>query len=67
MMLIVPEGDHRLKEGFAQVTPDKMADPLVKFFYDRNPGYARGNEISIISPIRPENLKPQKRYAVHLQ
>lgn len=66
MMLVVPDGDHRLKEGFAQITSDKMSDPLIKFFYERNPDYARGNEIPVISPIRPDNLKSQQKYAAHL-
>ncbi len=58
-LLVVREDDHRLAAGFAQITPDKLKDPFIKCFYDRNPDYARGNEIPVISRITPDNLKPQ--------
>ncbi len=59
-LLVVREDDHRLAKGFAQVTPDKLNDPIIKCFYENNPDYTRGNEIPVIARITPENLKPQE-------
>ena len=65
--ILVPKEDaHRLADNFAQITADKLSDPLIKFFYERNPDYAKGNEIPVISQITPENLRPQKRYKSQL-
>ncbi|MGH1335526.1 MAG: hypothetical protein ACRBFS_05305 [Aureispira sp.] len=61
-LLVVNDEDHRLAAGFAQVTEEKLKDPLIRCFYENNPDYARGNEIPVIAPIFPENIKEQKHF-----
>lgn len=39
-------------------TPDHRRDhPHVRFFLERNPGYARGNELVCVAEISPANMK----------
>jgi len=58
-LLVAKKDDHRLADGFAQITPEKLNDPLIKCFYENNPDYAKGDEIPVISKITPDNLKIQ--------
>ncbi|MBO8170882.1 MAG: hypothetical protein H0Z33_03215 [Bacillaceae bacterium] len=46
----------RLKEGVAPVTADKLKDPHVQFFIDKNPRHDEGEELVCLCEIHPENL-----------
>lgn len=47
---------YRLREGVADVTPERCRDPHVRFFVDRNPGHAAGDELCCIAPLTRENF-----------
>jgi hypothetical protein len=53
-----------LREGVAEVTPRRRADPHVAFFLERNPGHARGDELACLTRVHPDNLTPAGRRMV---
>lgn len=48
----------RLRTGIADITPDRIRDPHVRFFAERNPRHALGDELCCIAPLTPGNLTP---------
>jgi len=61
------EGDdaQTVKEGFREVTPAELADPEIAFFVQKNPGYARGDELCCLAIVRwRELLWAAVRYSV---
>jgi hypothetical protein len=46
----------RLRPGVAEITPDRLEDPHIRFFVERNPGHARGDELCCIAPLTPTNF-----------
>jgi hypothetical protein len=49
---------YRLREGLAEVTPERLRDPHVRFFHARNPGHGRGDELCCLAPLTRENFTP---------
>lgn len=45
-----------LRHGIADVTEQRLRDPLVAFFASRNPGHERGDELACITEISRSNL-----------
>jgi hypothetical protein len=45
-----------LRQGIAEVTEQRLRDPLVEFFTCRNPGHADGDELACITEISRSNL-----------
>ena len=55
---IVP-ADHfgcRLRAEVAEITSQRLRDPQVQFFAEKNPGHARGDELCCIAPLTRENF-----------
>ncbi len=48
----------RLRPGVAEITPDRLNDPHVRFFSERNPRHANGDELCCIAPITLANFTP---------
>ena len=48
----------RLRPGLADVTEERLRDPHVRFFAERNPGHARGDELCCIAPLSRSNFRP---------
>jgi hypothetical protein len=46
----------RLRPGVADLTPGRLHDPHVRFFQERNPGHAQGDELCCLAPLTPENF-----------
>jgi len=46
----------RLRAGVAEVTSQRLRDPHVRFFRERNPGHARGDELCCIARLTPDDL-----------
>jgi hypothetical protein len=46
----------RLRPGIADVDEERMRDPHVRFFLDRNPEYAQGAELCCLAPLSRENF-----------
>jgi len=49
---------YRLREGLADVTPQRLRDPNVRFFHERNPGHSRGDELCCLAPLTRGNFTP---------
>jgi hypothetical protein len=46
----------RLRSGIAEITLPRLQDPHVRFFTERNPGHARGDELCCLAPLTRENF-----------
>jgi hypothetical protein len=46
-----------LTAALAEVSEHRRQHPHVRFFLERNPGYARGHELVCLAEIAPENMK----------
>ena len=53
-----------LRGELRDVPPEKLADPHVAFFLDRNPGYVRGDELVCLADLAPNYLTPAGRRMV---
>ena len=51
------ETKDRLRPGVADVGEERLSDPHVRFFVERNPGHARGDELCCIAPLTRENFR----------
>ena len=51
-------GQYCLREGIAEITPERLRDPHVRFFVNQNPAHKRGDELCCIARISRENLTP---------
>jgi len=49
---------YRLCEGLADVTPERLTDPHVRFFQAKNSGHIRGDELCCLAPLTRENFTP---------
>jgi hypothetical protein len=45
-----------LKEGIADVKPNRLQDEQIKFFLEKNPGYINGDELVCLTVIHQNNL-----------
>jgi hypothetical protein len=52
---------YRLRNGGDELTPERLADPHVRFFAARNPGHAVGDELCCLAPLREDNFSPAAR------
>ena len=50
-----PDSD-RLRSGVGEITSERLLDPHVRFFADRNPGHAEGDELCCIARLTFENF-----------
>ena len=55
------DGATPLREGVAEVTDQRLHDPHVVFYLERNPGYVNGDELVCITRIHPDNFTPAGR------
>lgn len=51
----------RLRGDLAEVSEGRLKDPAVRFFLERNPSYAEGDELACIAALHPDNLQPVAR------
>lgn len=47
---------YRLRDGLAEVTPERLTDPHVRFFQERNPGHVHGDELCCLAPLTRANF-----------
>lgn len=45
----------RLREGVASVDEALLTDPDIRFFVEKNPGYARGDQLPVLVPLNASN------------
>ena len=48
----------RLRAGVAPISTRRLQDPHVRYFAERNPGHARGDELCCLAPLTRDNFKP---------
>jgi hypothetical protein len=53
-------GACRLRPGMAEIASDRLRDPHVRFFAERNPRHALGDELCCIAPLTPANFTPPR-------
>ena len=51
-------GKDRLREGVADITPERLRDPHVRFFVEQNPGHQHGEELCCLAPLSRDNFTP---------
>jgi hypothetical protein len=51
-------GKERLRPGVADIGPERLRDPHVRFFDARNPGHAHGDELCCLAPLTRANFTP---------
>ena len=51
------ESQGQLKPGLAETPAGREDNPHVRFFLERNPGYAHGDELVCLAEISPGNMK----------
>jgi hypothetical protein len=51
-------GKDRLRPGVADITPERLRDPHVRFFAERNPGHPDGDELGCLAPLTRDNFTP---------
>lgn len=54
----------RLRPELAQVSAGRLNDPHIRFFHERNTGFADGDELACVASLSPENLKAIARRVV---
>jgi hypothetical protein len=52
-----PASHGHLREDLAATSRDRRHNPWVRFFLERNPGYARGEELVCLTEMRAGNLR----------
>ena len=50
-----------LRDGVAEVSPQRLKDPDIAFFVQANPGYAQGEQLACLVELRRDNLTPAGR------
>jgi len=57
---VIRAGRHkdRLRPGVADLTAERLRDPHVRFFEQRNSGHVRGEELCCLAPLTRENFTP---------
>ncbi len=56
-LLRFPDSLGQLKPALAETPEGRRDDPRVRYFLERNPGYAEGDELVCITRISAENMK----------
>jgi hypothetical protein len=46
----------RLRPGMAEITSGRLQDPHIRFFSERNPRHALGDELCCLAPLTPSNF-----------
>jgi hypothetical protein len=49
-------GDYALREGIGDLSPERLADPYIRYFAGRNPGWAGGDELVCLAALNRGNL-----------
>lgn len=57
-LVIFSHSQERLREGLAEVEPNQMSNPHVKYFLEKNPEYHQGHELVCLTELCRENFKP---------
>ncbi|MCE9528081.1 MAG: hypothetical protein K8R36_18730 [Planctomycetales bacterium] len=47
---------YHLRAGVSDLTPDRLRDPHVRFFAEKNPGHVTGDELCCLAPLTRENF-----------
>lgn len=51
--------DYALREGVGDLTAERLADPFIRYFAARNPGWGRGEELVCLASLDRANLLPK--------
>lgn len=48
----------RMNDREAAIAPARLNDPAIRFFLERNPGFASGDELACLAEVSEDNLRP---------
>ena len=54
---VVHRPNYRLREPFAAIPEHRRANPHVRFFLERNPGFVEGDELACLCRVSPNNFR----------
>lgn len=60
-VVVFPSSRGQLRSEWAEVPAEDRRKPEVRFFLERNPGYARGDELVCLTELSSETLRPLPR------
>lgn len=55
-VIVATPHSYRLRAGIADVSEERLRDPHIEYFVQRNPGHADGNELCCVAPLTPDNF-----------
>lgn len=55
----------RLRPGVADLTAERLRDPHIRFFAERNPRHSVGEELCCLAPLTRENFTPAAYRVIH--
>lgn len=53
-----------LKTGMADIAPNRLKNPHIKFFAEKNPLFWQGDELACIAELSEENMKPAMKRTI---
>lgn len=66
---VIRAGTHqyRLREGIADITPERLRDPHIQFFANKNPGHICGDELCCVARLSRDNFTraAHRIYPIH--
>jgi hypothetical protein len=62
--IVRPRAIYPLRSDLAAIPQERLTDPDITFFLERNPGHAEGEELMCLAEVTPENLTPLGRRVV---
>ena len=57
-MIKAVAGKDYLRDDIAPITAERLTDPHVRFFVERNSGHAQGDELCCLAPLTRANFTP---------
>lgn len=57
-IIYAAESGDRLRPGPGEITAERLQDPHVRFFAEKNPGHIRGDELCCIARLAADNFSP---------
>lgn len=56
-LIVFPESHGNLKGDLAEISEHRLRNPHIRYFLERNPGYAEGHELACLAEISATNMR----------
>jgi len=64
-LIVFPESLGNLKGDLADISEHRLRNPHIRYFLERNPGYAEGHELACLAEISSANMRSYAARTVH--